>query len=52
MLSQNTTDKNAHQAYDQLIAALPTWGGVMRADAAEVAALIKVAGLSGEGWRV
>mmetsp|Transcript_6096 Transcript_6096/g.12155 ORF Transcript_6096/g.12155 Transcript_6096/m.12155 type:complete len:321 (+) Transcript_6096:147-1109(+) len=46
MLSQNTTDKNAHAAFANLKGAHSTWGSVMRASAASVAALIKVAGLS------
>lgn len=46
MLSQNTTDKNAHAAFDNLKANFPTWTSVMTARPSEIEACIKVAGLS------
>ena len=46
MMSQNTTDKNAHAAVANLKAAHPTWGTVMTAPPSNIAALIRCAGLS------
>jgi endonuclease III len=46
MMSQNTTDKNAHAAFANLKAAHPTWGTVMTAPPSDIAGLIKCAGLS------
>jgi endonuclease-3 len=46
ILSQNTTDANSWPAFLRLKAAFPSWEAVRTADAADVAACIKSAGLS------
>lgn len=46
ILSQNTTDKNSHQAFLNMKGKWPTWRGVAEANPAELEAAIKVGGLS------
>jgi len=46
ILSQNTSDVNSDRAYAALRAAYPTWEAVLRADADEVAAVIRSGGLA------
>lgn len=45
LLSQNTNDRNRDRAYDSLRAARPSWEGVRKSPAAEIAELIRSAGL-------
>jgi endonuclease-3 len=47
ILSQNTTDKNSHRAYQALKRAYPNWGKLMGEDVAKVAKLIRSGGLAG-----
>ena len=48
VLTQNTSDLNAERAYDSLRKVLPTWGQVIEAETAKVAAAIKHGGLSNQ----
>jgi len=47
ILSQNTTDKNSHRAFQALKKAYPSWGSLMGEDADEVAKVIRSGGLAG-----
>ncbi|MCS7040782.1 MAG: endonuclease III [Anaerolineae bacterium] len=48
ILSQNTNDRNADRAFAALRAAYPDWQAVMRAPTAELAAVIRSAGLAAQ----
>lgn len=47
ILSQNTTDKNSHRAFQALKKAYPSWGNLMGEDADKVAKVIRSGGLAG-----
>ncbi len=47
ILSQNTTDKNSHRAFQALKKAYPSWGELMGEDAGKVAKVIRCGGLAG-----
>ena len=47
ILSQNTTDKNSHRAFQALRKAYPSWGDLMGEDADKVAKVIRSGGLAG-----
>jgi len=47
ILSQNTTDKNSHRAFQALKKAYPSWGRLMGEDTDKVAKVIRCGGLAG-----
>ncbi len=47
ILSQNTTDKNSHKAFQSLKRAYPSWGKLMGEDVDKVAKVIRSGGLAG-----
>jgi endonuclease-3 len=47
ILSQNTTDKNSHRAFQALKKAYPSWGSLMGEDTGNVAKVIRSGGLAG-----
>jgi len=47
ILSQNTTDKNSHRAFQALKKAYPSWGNLMGEDVDKVAKVIRSGGLAG-----
>jgi endonuclease-3 len=51
LLSQNTNDKNSHQAYIQLRKKFPTWKKVAEAPVSQIAAAIKVGGMKNQKSR-
>ena len=48
ILSQNTTDTNRDRALSALLQRYPDWDDILRADDTELAAVIRVAGLSNQ----
>lgn len=51
LLSQNTNDKNSHQAYVQLRKKFPSWKKVAEAPVSQIASAIKVGGMKNQKSR-
>ncbi len=51
LLSQNTNDKNSHQAYIQLRKKFPTWKNAAEASVSAIAAAIRVGGMKNQKSR-